>query len=144
VQCDWSSKDKNQAYDLAAVEQGARAIAWNDKHFSCAANLLAPGRGVNMGDGWETRRRREPGNYWFIIEPGHPGMIEEVIVDTAHFKGNYPDRCSIQAATVEGGTTASIITQSQFWPELLQPGKLEMDDIKHFTDIQAIGPVSHV
>ena len=144
VQCNWSSKDKTQTYDLAAVEQGARAIAWNDEHFGCAANLLAPGRGVNMGDGWETRRRREPGNDWCIIELGHPGIIEEVIVDTAHFKGNYPDRCSIQAATVEGGTTASIITQSQFWPELLQPGKLEMDDIKHFTDIQAIGSVSHI
>lgn len=144
VQCDWSNKDKNQIYDLAAVEQGARAIAWNDEHFGCAANLLAPGRGVNMGDGWETRRRREPGNDWCIIELGHLGLIEEVIVDTAHFKGNYPDRCSIQAATVEGGTTASIITQSQFWPELLLSGKLEMDEIKHFTKIQTIGPVSHV
>lgn len=145
VHCDWANKDQSQTYDLAAVEHGARALAWNDAHFGCAANLLAPGRGINMGDGWETRRRREPGNDWCIIELGHAGIIEEVIVDTAHFKGNYPDRCSIQAATVEGGTTASIITQSQFWPELLLPSKLEMDDIKHFSDdIQAIGAVSHI
>jgi len=145
VTCDWDNKDKNAIYDLAAVEQGARAIAWNDAHFGSATNLLAPGRGINMGDGWETRRRREPGNDWCIIELGHVGNIEEVIVDTAHFKGNYPDRCSIQAALVEGGTTESIITQSQFWPELLPSSKLEMDDVKQFSkEVKSIGPVSHV
>jgi allantoicase len=145
VECDWSEKDTNEVYNLAATEHGARAIAWNDAHFGSAANLLAPGRGVNMGDGWETRRRREPGNDWCIIELGHTGVIEKAIVDTAHFKGNYPDRCSLQAALVEGGTTDSIITQSMFWPELLPASKLEMDNIHEFAEtIQAIGPISHV
>lgn len=145
VQCDWSKKDPKAEYDLAATENGGRAIAWNDAHFGSAANLLAPGRGVNMGDGWETRRRREPGNDWCIIELGHIGVIEQAIVDTAHFKGNYPDRCSLQAALVEGGTRDSIITQSMFWPELLAPSKLEMDDVQEFSDaIQTIGSVSHV
>ena len=145
VQGDWSEKDKNEVLDLAASENSARAIAWNDAHFGSAANLLAPGRGVNMGDGWETRRRREPGNDWCIIELGHPGVIEQAIVDTAHFKGNYPDRCSLQAALVEGGTTNSIITQSMFWPELLPASKLEMDEVHEFAEtIQSIGPVSHV
>ncbi len=145
VQCDWEEKDKNQTYDLAAVESGARAIAWNDSHYGSPANLLAPGRGVNMGDGWETRRRREPGHDWCIIELGHAGQIEDIIIDTAHFKGNYPDRCSIQAALVEGGTTDSIITQSQFWPDLLPSSKLEMDTVHEFSDtIQPRGPISHV
>lgn len=145
VQCDWSRKDKSQSYDLAAVENGARALAWNDAHFGSAANLLAPGRGVNMGDGWETRRRREPGHDWCIIELGHVGSIENIIIDTAHFKGNYPDRCSIQAALVEGGTTDSIITQSQFWSDLLPSSKLEMDAVHEFADnIQALGAVSHI
>ncbi len=145
VQCDWNDKDKNQAYDLAAVENGARAIAWNDSHYGSPANLLAPGRGVNMGDGWETRRRREPGHDWCIIELGHCGIIQDILIDTAHFKGNFPDHCSIQAAQVESGTTDSIITQSQFWPDLLPASKLEMDEIHEFSDtIQTLGPVSHV
>ncbi|MFB3076859.1 MAG: allantoicase, partial [Lysobacterales bacterium] len=145
VQCDWSEKDPKAIYDLAATEHGARAIAWNNAHFGAAANLLAPGPGVNMGDGWETRRRREPGNDWCIIELGHVGVIEQAIVDTAHFKGNYPDRCSLQAALVEGGTRDSIISQSMFWPELLAPSKLEMDNLHEFTDaINGIGAVSHV
>ncbi|MCH8106222.1 MAG: allantoicase, partial [Proteobacteria bacterium] len=145
VQCDWARKDRGRIYDLAASENGGRAIAWNDAHFGSAANLLAPGRGVNMGDGWETRRRREPGNDWCIIELGHAGIIEQAIVDTAHFKGNYPDRCSLQAALIEGGTVDSIITQSMFWPDLLPASKLEMDNIHEFAEtIQSIGPVSHV
>ncbi len=96
-------------------------------------------------DGWETRRRREPGNDWCIIELGHVGSIEEVIVDTAFFKGNYPDRCSIQAARVAAGTVGSIVTQSQFWQELLPSQKLAMDKTHQYSGLlQALGPVSHV
>ena len=43
-----------------------------------------------MGDGWETARRRGPGNDWVIIALGQPGVIERAEIDTAHFKGNYP------------------------------------------------------
>jgi len=131
--------------DLVALGHGGRALSCSDEHFGSMHNLNLPGRGVNMGDGWETRRRREPGNDWCIIELGHVGVIERVIVDTAHFKGNYPDRCSLQAARVEAGTTDSIITQSIFWPELLPPSKLEMDNTHEFAEtISTIGPISHV
>ncbi|MDH3633270.1 MAG: allantoicase [Gammaproteobacteria bacterium] len=137
--------DKSAIHNLAAVELGARAIACNDAHFGAVENLLNPGKGANMGDGWETRRRREPGNDWCIIELGHPGSVEQVIIDTAFFKGNYPDRCSIQAAMVGTDTAISIITQSQTWQELLPPQKLEMDKVHEFADeLQAIGPVSHI
>jgi allantoicase len=83
------------------------------------SNILNPGRGINMGDGWETARRRTPGNDWVIVALGHPGEIEKIIVDTLHFKGNYPDTCSIQGAFVKGGTDSQIETQSLFWRELL-------------------------
>lgn len=142
---DVTALDKSATHNLAAVELGARAIACNDAHFGVVENLLNPGQGINMGDGWETRRRREPGNDWCIIELGQPGSVEQVIIDTAFFKGNYPDRCSIQAAMIEAGTANSIVTQSQLWPELLLPQKLEMDKVHEFTgELQAIGPVSHI
>ncbi len=145
VICDPQTLDPAREHNLAAVELGARALAWNDAHYGAVANLLNPGRGINMGDGWETRRRREPGNDWCIIELGQVGEIDQALIDTAHFKGNFPDRCSLQAALVGGGTTESIITQSQFWPELLPPQKLEMDNEHLFTGpIQQLGPVSHV
>ncbi|MCP4875466.1 MAG: allantoicase [Gammaproteobacteria bacterium] len=145
VVSDASALDKSALHNLAAVELGARAIAWNDAHFGAVENLLNPGKGINMGDGWETRRRREPGNDWSIIELGHVGDIEQIILDTAFFKGNYPDRCSIQAAMVGAGTADSIVTQSQFWQELLPPQKMEMDKVHEFSgEVQSIGPVSHI
>jgi allantoicase len=145
VVSDISSLDKSINHNLAAVELGARAIARNDAHFGAVENLLNPGRGINMGDGWETRRRREPGNDWCIVQLGHVGEINEIQVDTAHFKGNYPDRCSIQAAMVGEGTADSIVTQSQFWQELMPQQKLEMDREHSFSDeVRKIGPVSHV
>ena len=95
---DWSTVDADARVDLLAMENGGRGIIANDEHYGCIENLTAPGRGVNMGDGWETRRRREPGHDWAVLELGAPGRIEEVVIDTAHFKGNYPDRCFLQAA----------------------------------------------
>jgi allantoicase len=137
--------DPERLYDLVALENGGRAIAWNDAHFGAAANLIAPGRGVDMGDGWETRRRREPGNDWCILQLGAPGILTRIEVDTAHFKGNYPDRCSIQAARMDGGTEQSIVTQSMFWPHLIGERKLEMDALHSFDDgLADLGPVSHV
>lgn len=135
-----------QTVDLIAMENGGRAVSWNDASFgSSASALLLPGRGMNMGDGWETRRRREPGNDWCVIALGAPGTVEKIDVDTAFFKGNYPDRCSIQAAHVTGGTDRSITTQSMFWQTLLPEQKLQMDAIHSFSEeVARLGPITHV
>lgn len=144
-QLDWAGASATEQFDLAAMENGGYVVAANNQHFGVASNLLLPGRGVNMGDGWETRRRREPGNDWAIIALAQPGVIRKIEVDTAFFKGNYPDRCSIQAAYVSGGTDSSLITQSMFWPVLLGEQKLQMDKQHYFEqDIASLGPVTHV
>lgn len=145
VACDWALRPQEQLYDLIAMENGGLAIACNDAHFGKPANLLAPGRGKDMGDGWETRRRREPGNDWAIIALGHPGIIRRIEVDTAHFKGNYPDKCSIQAAYIQGGTEQSIVAQSMFWPTLLPEQSLSMDTIHSYADqIMPMNAITHI
>jgi allantoicase len=127
--------------DLAALEWGARAVGANDEHFGRVENMLAPGRGADMGDGWETRRRRTPGYDFAIIELCCAGTIERVVVDTVHFKGNYPDRCSIQASA-DGGDGAAIMVASEAWPVILPPQKLEADREHLFTaEIVPHGPV---
>ena len=145
---DWHAGDRverGSLIDLAAIENGAYLVAANNQHFGPASQMLMPGRGVNMGDGWETRRRREPGNDWAIVALAQPGVIGKIEVDTAHFKGNYPDRCSIQAAYVTGGTDSSLITQAMFWPVLLGEQKLKMDNQHYFeSEVAALGPVTHV
>mgnify|MGYP001544462268 CR=1 FL=1 len=144
-QCDWEQRGAQEQIDLIAMENGGCVIGANNQHFGAASNMLMPGRGVNMGDGWETRRRREPGNDWCIIALAHPGEIDKIEVDTAFFKGNYPDRCSVQAAYVTGGTAESLVTQSMFWPVLLPEQKLAMDQQHYFAEqIARLGPISHI
>ncbi|WP_055326152.1 allantoicase, partial [Ralstonia solanacearum] len=144
-QVDWKGADRATLFDLAAMENGAYVVEVNNQHFGLAANLLMPGRGVNMGDGWETRRRREPGNDWCVIALAHPGRIRKIEVDTAHFKGNFADRISLQAARVTGGTDATLKTQAMFWQTLLPEQKLQMDHQHYYeAEIADLGPVTHV
>ena len=129
--------------DLAALEHGGRPIACSDQHYGSVHNLLAPGRGANMGDGWETARRRGPGNDWVIIALGHPGEIERAEIDTAHFKGNYPDRVSLEGGLFDSDD--AVTNSSPAWRTLLPEAKLKMDQQHYFDDaLERIGPVSHV
>src|SRR5437867_1854450 len=83
---DWSLLDEKDQVDLAAAVNGARSIVCNDMFFSHMDNLILPGRGVNMGDGWETKRNRTPNNRdWVIVRLAHEGIIDEILIDTCHF-----------------------------------------------------------
>ena len=94
--------------DLACEAFGGAAIACNDEFFAEKDNLvreaaavwkdqLYTDRGTWM-DGWETRRRREPGHDWCVVRLGMPGVIRGVVVDTAFFRGNFPDTCALDGA----------------------------------------------
>jgi allantoicase len=136
---------KGERIDLAAMENGGLPVAANDEHFGQVSNMLAPGKSRDMGDGWETRRRREPGHDWSIVALTRPGRIEEILVDTAHFKGNYPDRCFIQAIGPNDLPKASLITQSLHWPVILPEQKLSADREHRFTaEIAKHEPVKYV
>ncbi|SDE27675.1 allantoicase [Paraburkholderia lycopersici] len=129
--------------DLASAMNGARVVAANNQHFGLASNMLLPTEAANIGEGWETRRRREPGNDWCIIELAKPGQLTGAVVNTAHFKGNFAERCSLQGAFVEGGTDESLITQAMFWPTLLPEQRLRMDHA-HTFDLNATPVITHV
>ncbi|HEX9852126.1 MAG TPA: allantoicase [Woeseiaceae bacterium] len=142
---DWSRHRRDELIDLLAVENGGRALCCNDQHFGSMHNLNLPGRGINMGDGWETARRRVPGNDWVILALGHPGIVERVEIDTAHFKGNYPDRASLQAANTVTTDLEELQATSVNWPMMLPQTKIGMDQ-QHFFDSQLTdtGVVSHL
>ena len=99
--------------DLAAVENGGLVVASSDMFFGSRQNLIMPGRALDMSDGWETRRRRGPGHDWVVIRLGAQGVIHRVEVDTSHFKGNYPDRCSLEACDGDGVPHGVILPQTQ-------------------------------
>ncbi|KAF5380344.1 hypothetical protein D9615_004567 [Tricholomella constricta] len=88
--------DASEIFDLAHVFAGGRVDSTSDQHFGVGANLILPGRGKNMGGGWETKRSRGKGHKdWVIIKLGVAGFLEHVDIDTAHFKGNFPESCEI-------------------------------------------------
>lgn len=136
-------RDVDGYVDLAALEHGGRPIACSDQHYGSVHNLLAPGRAANMGDGWETARRRGSGNDWVIIALGQPGEIERAEIDTAHFKGNYPDRVSLEGGRFDSDD--AVTNSSPEWRTLLTEARLKMDQQHYFDDaLEHIGPVSHV
>jgi allantoicase len=130
--------------DLASIVNGARIIQSSDEFFGVPLNLLMPGLGKNMGDGWETRRRRGPGHDWTIVKLGVPGEIHRVEVDTSHFKGNFPESCSLEARDSKNGD-GSDVALLQYWNELLPRTRLKANARHVFRDQLAdIGPATHV
>jgi allantoicase len=116
-------------HDLAAAAHGGQVLTCSDMFFGPKHNLIMPGPSRSMSDGWETRRRRGPGNDWVIVQLAAEANIRRIEVDTSHFKGNYPDTCSIDAAG------ADILPRTTLLP-----------DTSHMfvEEIKDVGPVSQI
>jgi allantoicase len=144
--CEWKRQDPAGHHELSAIVNAGRVVGYSDAHYGDPWIILTPGRGQNMGDGWETRRRRGPGNDWIVIALGAAGHARKIEIDTAHFKGNYPDRCTIQAGRIEDATDADVVASSEDWPVLLDEQKLQMDHIHDFEGaaISDIGAITHI
>ena len=142
---DWAQQGDDRV-ELSALKNGGRVITFNDAHYGNVWSVLAEGRGINMGDGWETRRRREPGNDWIIIALGARGLIESVEIDTAYYKGNFPDGASLQAADLSEGEVEDWGSISNQWTEIMPRQKLNADAIHTFdqTEISASKPATHI
>ena len=111
--------------NLTSVLNGASIIGCNNEHFGRAENIIAPGKAKNMGDGWETRRSRGKNFDWLIIKFGKSGLIKKLEIDTHHFKGNYPDTCSIQTAYIAKNVSNKfIVRNSKKWKYILNKSKL--------------------
>jgi allantoicase len=142
---DWSAVKSNEQIDLAAAVNGAKPVLCNDMFFSHMDNLVMPGRGVNMGDGWETKRNRTPNNKdWVIVRLAHKGIIEKILVDTCHFKGNYPDSCMIEGCTIAMEEEEKLNTDPIKWTTILPQSKLQADH-EHFFEKGIVnkGPFTH-
>ncbi len=145
---DWSAGSgdgEESRVDLASALLGGAPVACSDRFFSDPRNLLLPGPPVNMGDGWETRRRRGPGHDWVVIRLGSPGIIEEVEVDTTHFKGNYPAECSLDGCMVDvtEAQAGPLDWDAQPWRELLPRSELGPNAQHLFRPTEEV-TVSHV
>lgn len=125
--------------DLASSALHATVIAASDEFFAAKENLVKPstptfapytfGTRGQVYDGWETRRRRTPGHDWVIVQLGSAGIVRRVVVDTAHFTGNYPQSCAVDAAAVDGYPDHTELTG---WTPLVGQSELTGDTRHEF------------
>lgn len=139
---DWEAlRRRNSEIDLAAVEHGGTVLEASDMFFGHRHNLIMPGLAADMSDGWETKRRRGAGYDWCVVKLGIAGTVERVEVDTAHFKGNYPESCSIEIGNAADDTNLNAIV----WQELLSNTRLQAHTRHVFAgELKNCGTATHV
>jgi allantoicase len=137
-----SGGKKEKEIDLAAIENGGLILAASDEFFNEPLHLLMFGRAKNMGDGWETRRRRGEGHDWIIVKLGTIGEIRRVEVDTSHFKGNFPESCSIETTIAAASKNPP---SDSAWETLLPRTKLRANSRHLFRkELQPATAASHL
>ncbi|KAL8826959.1 MAG: hypothetical protein Q9170_007203, partial [Blastenia crenularia] len=121
----------DQEVELSAAVMGGMVVSASEEHFgSSKSNLILPGRGVDMGDGWETRRSREKGHVdWAIVRLGARGLISRVVVDTAFYRGNFPKEMKVDAIDCEIETPSA---GDSGWKEVVALHGLNPDKEHHF------------
>jgi len=127
---DWPALNRTGGpLDLAAVEHGGWVILSSDMFFGSRNNLILPGRSTGMHDGWETRRRRGPGHDWCIVRLAAAGKVSRIEVDTSHFKGNFPESCSLEVCTAPRELIDPGALGALPWKEILTRTKLQADSL---------------
>lgn len=131
--------DFTDLIDVASERLGAAVLIANDEFFAPKERLIKASvpewrEGVydehgKWMDGWETRRRRSEGYDWCVVRLGIPAVVKGVVVDTAWFRGNYPEACSIDACEVDGTPALSDLTDARrcAWREVLARQPLQGD-----------------
>ena len=142
---DWPAlRRRGGEIDLAAVENGGWVIVCSDMFFGSRNNLILPGASKGMHDGWETRRRRGPGHDWCILRLGAQGKISRVEVDTAHFKGNFPESCALEVCVAPRDLVDPAALNALHWKEILRRTKLRANSMHVFhKEILDAGEVTH-
>jgi allantoicase len=144
VAVDWPGIGRSRrAIDVASITNGGLVIGASDMYFGAKDNMIMPGRATNMGDGWETRRRRGPGYDWAIVRLGTTATVSKVEIDTNHFKGNYPESASLEGCAVPSSSLHDLGSAS--WTEILPRTTLQPHHRHFFSRVLSkTGPVSHV
>lgn len=133
--------------DLAHTMNGGQVVFTSDQHFGVGPNVLLPGRGKDMGDGWETKRSRAPGHRdWLIIRLAEPGLLNYAEIDTAHFLGNFPESVELHGLNFDGQVPPTEYDDSKAeWVSILPRAKTGPGKQHYFPLINVEGKTfSHV
>ncbi|ETI39725.1 allantoicase [Phytophthora nicotianae] len=149
VEMDWTRVLSSKLLDLVSVEHGGKVVGFNDAHYGHPRNLMAPGRSKTMADGWETARKATrppilkadaetgllevPGKDWVVLKLGHLGVIQQVEVDTNHFKGNFPESCVVYGTRFHGNEDKLLKDGAVKWEVVLPRVKLQAHKQQYFS-----------
>jgi allantoicase len=138
--------------DLAVRNLGGSVVYANDDAFAARQNLITPGSAAfdpstfgpqgKVYDGWETRRRREPGHDEAIVRLGAPGIVRGVVIDTSWFTGNYPPEVSVEGVAVEGNPGVDDLLAADWAP--LLPRTAVKGDTENVFAVDSLRRVTHV
>jgi allantoicase len=138
--------------DLAVRTLGGSVVHANDDAFAVRENLITPGPAVfdpstfgphgKVYDGWETRRRREPGHDSAIVRLGAPGIVRGVVIDTSWFTGNYPPEASVEGVALDGHPSVDDLLAASWRP--LLPRIAITGDSENVFAVESAGRVTHV
>ncbi|XP_043272867.1 allantoicase-like [Venturia canescens] len=155
----WSeARSSGAPIDLISMKNGGICQSYSNAHYGHPRNLIKEGRPANMADGWETARRldRPPviraddfgiiqvtGEEWAIFKLGHTGSVESIVVETTHFRGNFPDSVKVEGVLKTGRNKRE---SKENWSTVLPSRKLSPDKIHVYTsnDLVWSGPLTHV
>jgi len=136
------TQEEGAELDLACLQQGGQALACSDMFFSPMNNLVLPRPAEDMGGGWETRRSRPPSDDWIIVRLGSPGRLSDVVIDTKHFKGNFPDTVALDALYWPDAPLPALV-ETQAWTEVVAEFETTAD-APHLKSVSDPGPWTHV
>ncbi|MBW0110196.1 allantoicase, partial [Pseudonocardia sp. KRD-182] len=139
--------------DLAVRNLGGAVVHANDEAFAVRENLITPGPAVfdpstfgpkgKVYDGWETRRRREPGHDEAVVRLGAPGIVRGVVVDTSWFTGNYPPEASVEGIALDGHPSVGDLLAADGWHTLVARTAIKGDTENDFA-VRSTRRVTHV
>lgn len=125
----WNLLFNSAIVDLAFCGNGARAVEVSNQHYTPGSNILLPGRGKNMGDGWETKRSRTPGHTdHVLVRLGAKGHILKAVIDTSNYCGNYPNKVVLKATVSD----KEVPEADAEWTTLIEPSSVGPHDLFYF------------
>jgi allantoicase len=143
VRVDWTTMEANKDLELSSTVLGGAGVAASDMFYSPISNMLNPGRAENMGQGWETARKRGPGHNWAIIRLAHAGFISRLEVDTNHFKNNAPAACSVDAVCAVDSVVDFLTFEDFEWQTILPVIALKPHH-QHWFELETPQKCSHL
>ena len=121
--------------ELSSALLGGLVLGASDQHFTPASNIILPGRGKDMGDGWETARSRGTGHVdWAIVKLGVPGSVSKVVVDTKDFRGNFPRAIRVHGLVAGSAGEGVPAADHPVWVEIVKGDKFCKADTEHVFD----------